>query len=422
VKQKRFLDVFLILLLFFRNRRCELRSSRFSMKKNSHQTSPAEQGHSSDEGKMLRKNRTHENHYKPYEGETKGFLDQSSNLLFFNQHQHQSHVQTEISTICLLGSHISSRILDICTSANHQSIVLNKEERSRFQFLKDTINLILHYISLQNDENKECESFLLFLQAIIARMSELNKMAEKIYNFQCALTPNFDIFELTLRNYYQEMRTLFPLDKSPKNFPPSSLIEDSKAREAWESVFGSSLYFVSFSDFLQMLITQQIIDPNARNFELFQMYLRYFINFPANDLITPYKWNWLVRLFGPCDSFFLNFTRIATGTGFLGLTNRIQAYEILTLSHQPRCYLIRMSRTEPQFLAFSYRNSSGHIGHQINKDPTTGLPIPIDQFVQSKFANFTLVSKSLDVDRILNASTFSEPLLEYASFPSGYVI
>jgi hypothetical protein len=63
--------------------------------------------------------------------------------------------------------------------------------------------------------------------------------------------------------------------------------------------------------------------PEAKD-ESFQEHLHYFLNFPADDMLTVYKWNLLLRLFGPYDQFTYNFRTLVLERGFLGLINRIK--------------------------------------------------------------------------------------------------
>jgi hypothetical protein len=251
-----------------------------------------------------------------------------------------------------------------------------------------------------------------FASSIIRQLAELEIVLERVCRLRTALTVNFDIFEHTLKMKLQEISSLFPLGKEIR---PSEVIQDSTARNVWDSHFVGR-YHVTFSEFVRMLMENKLVNMSDSEFFRFERYLRYFLDFPQEDMVSPYKWNWLIRTFGPCKDFYANFIRIATGKGFVGLMNRIQAYEILTLSHRSKVYLIRMSRTEPEYLAFSYRNSEGHIGHQINKDPESSLPIPVDLFIQTKFHNYEPVDRFVDIQRVLE----TENLHEYATFPRQY--
>jgi len=252
-------------------------------------------------------------------------------------------------------------------------------------------------------------------------MKEISEILKRIKSKDSVITENFDIFELKLRSYLNEIKAMYPIGETEVvSSSPSLIISDLNARKLWEQSFGKHTHGVSYAQFLEMLQSANLIPSGNKRFLLF---LEYFVNFPSDDYVTTYQWDSLIRLFGPFPTFSLTFSEIIAGRGFLGLVNRIKAYEILTMVHQPNCLLIRLSRTEPEFLAFSYKNADGQILHQINKDRKTGLPIPISKFIKSKFSGFTLVNKSVDVEQILG--TMNEPklsLFQYASAKSEYIL
>jgi len=81
-----------------------------------------------------------------------------------------------------------------------------------------------------------------------------------------------------------------------------------------------------------------------------------------------------------------------------------------------KCVLIRFSRTEPEFLAFSFKDSDkGVIYHQLNKNSQNQI-IPVEQFLQTNFKGFTLVNQKINVDAILG-----RPTVNYAETLSGYI-
>jgi hypothetical protein len=68
-----------------------------------------------------------------------------------------------------------------------------------------------------------------------------------------AVTENFDVFELTLRRYLEQSNRLFPLegDDRDRPDPPSSCIEDKKARQVWDRNIGADVYFTTFATFIK---------------------------------------------------------------------------------------------------------------------------------------------------------------------------
>jgi hypothetical protein len=277
------------------------------------------------------------------------------------------------------------------------------------------VDLIVSFASSQREEVKSLPAFQTLFQTLTSRMVDVSQMLEKIERMESTITENFDIFELKLRSYLEELRALFPLNSSP--YSPLSVITDEGARLVWARNFGESP-FVSFEKFVHMLEGERVI-PRGASEDRMGMFLRYFVNFPIDDAVTTFKWNQLVRLFGPLDHFANNFQQLVTGRGFLGLINRIQAYEILTVTHQPRTLLIRASRTEPQFLAFSYKDSEGKIAHRLNKD-RHGRLVPVEEFMRTRFAGYELVGQGLNLEKIFGVEKYSDPLSRYASESGGY--
>jgi CBL proto-oncogene N-terminus, EF hand-like domain len=336
---------------------------------------------------------------------------------------------TVTSSALETGQRIVAFILELCSSADKRGAsqqFLTRENRARLTFLKDTLDLILAYVSKQRTSVTSTSAYQQILRALSEQLEQTLTMVTRVVRKKSTITPNFDIFELTLRRYLEQLRKMFPLSAPAAPPPrvlsaPSALIRDAKAREVWEDAFGSHCHHVTFNRFLDEIVEQRLLQSKGwTESESFVQFLRYFIHFPADNVVTTYKWDTLMRLFGPYDSFVVNFGSVALGRGFLGLTNRIKAYEILTMKHARRCLLIRFSRTEPAFLAFSYKNSRGEIGHQINRD-SKGRPIPVEKFMRQRFPNYTLVSERLDVATILGAS-YSTTLCDYANTAAGYIV
>ena len=318
-----------------------------------------------------------------------------------------------------VASALSASLLQICTSANRGVRRIKREDRCRLQFLNETVGLIVSYSSNQREEIKDLSTFQELFGVITSRMADILKMMKRIEKMESTITNNFDIFELKLRGYLEELKALFPLEGPPQ--PPLSLIADTESRFVWAKAFGENMPFVTFDKFLGMLEAERIFERTSELYPRAVSYLRYFVSFPSDDLITTFKWNQLTRLFGPFDNFVYNFQQIVTGRGFLGLINRIQAYEILTMAYRPCTLLIRASRTEPQFLAFSYKDKDGKIAHRLNKD-RNGQLVPVEELIRSKFPGYELVDNRIDIEKILGVESHPDPLSHYASESSGYFL
>jgi hypothetical protein len=312
---------------------------------------------------------------------------------------------------------ISSTILEIYIQSDQGSRSLKKEDRRRLQFLFDTVDKIIFYFSSQKNEVKNLTPFYDIFSILVIRMKEVLKMLDGIKMVDVAITSNFDIFELKLLGYLDELNGLFPLEGPTPS--PLDVISDPLLRDIWKSYFGE-VHFINFEKFLYMLDSEGIVPRESESYETIVKYLRYFLNFPSDDVITTFKFNHFSRLFGP-DNFSDNFQRIVSTRGFLGLINRIQAYEILK-ERYPYSLLIRVSRTEPLFFAFSYKNKDGKLYHRINKS-SNGNMIPVDEFINSKFAGYLLVNEQMDLDRVLAVEEHESSdctLSKYAIATGGY--
>ncbi len=316
-------------------------------------------------------------------------------LEFFNK------INTMLNTIRDIHRLCNSRILKLC-----------KESICRLQFLEETITLLTAHVSTQPNEIKNCVIFQRFIELVTNRLLVLSEILEKIALGTNTITNNFDIFELKLRWYWIEMEKMFPSNEHSSSsllYSPLNLIEDLSARSAWRKSFGILCFYVTFDDFIEMLESHQFhITRSLRS------HLKYFLNFPEDDLITPVKFNFIVNIIGSFDETFTEkFEERLSGDGFLGLINRIQASEIL-LSLPNRSFLIRTSRTDPQFLAFSYKNSNGEIKHRLNQDKEKKL-IPIESFIAQNFPGYTFVDIKLDIEKMEHIK-----LSDYAESAEGY--
>lgn len=308
------------------------------------------------------------------------------------------------------------------SSVGDSSTHLSRENRARLTFLKDTVDLFQEYLKNQSSENMRNHAYITLLNIVSDQLEQTLHMITRIVEGTTSITSNFDIFELTLRRSYSQLTQMFPPLGQPAAVSecPSLLIHDPKARKLWEDAFGPFCSLVTFDTFLKEIVVARILQGRKwENDDHFQQSLRYFLNFPVDNVVTTYKWHTLIQLFGPFDQFVTNFCQYGLGQGFLGLTNRINAFEILSIKKESRIFLIRLSRTEPNFLAFSYKNSRGEIGHQVNKGKD-GQPIPILQFLQQRFPGYSLVPERLDLASILGKANSS--LCEYADGLKDYIL
>jgi hypothetical protein len=84
-------------------------------------------------------------------------------------------------------------------------------------------------------------------------------------------------------------------------------------------------------------------------------------------------------LFGPSLGVMQSNIKLhAYGPGFAGIINRIRAKQLLTdhwRKHGQAWFLIRLSRTEPDFLVFSTIDREGKVTHSLFKKNTIGAKV-----------------------------------------------
>jgi len=302
-------------------------------------------------------------------------------------------------------------------------IFLDKEDKIKLLYLLQTLEISNNFLK-EVEFNKEYYSTFLSIEiSVIETFFSIQSLIienilETLNFVQLGgkLTNNFDILELKLRSNFEETRAIFL--KENLMIHVENHIEDNQARKNWVDYFGMNVHIVQFNDFLDFLAKQNILNKDAEDYEKKINYFKYFLNFPSIDVVTPYKWNLLIKFFGPYEFFSYNFFKIMNENGFLGLINRIQASEILK-SSPSKSLLIRISRTESQLLAFSYKNSKGIIGHKLNKCSKTNKIVPIYKFIEENFKDYKLVPFTLCPELIFNnLEDFS--LSDYAINDNGY--
>jgi F-box-like/CBL proto-oncogene N-terminus, EF hand-like domain len=200
----------------------------------------------------------------------------------------------------------------------------------------------------------EARTFLLSLRSPLATLGD-----------------HFDSFDLTVRRHVAQLNSMFPRGNLLE--APSSMIDDSDARQLWLDTFGERCYSVSFDVFYERVIVALFSASSLQNAQLRQC-LAYFVNFPRDDIISVYKFQLLIRLFGPLQLFADTFERTVLGAGFLGAINRIRAEELLQRwqrRRSPPLYLLRFSRTAINYLVISHIADidAGTVVHRlINRD------------------------------------------------------
>ncbi len=310
---------------------------------------------------------------------------------------------------------IISLICQVTTSMEQGVLSCNSNDRARIRFLWDTVLKISSHVSAQSKERRDSILFKVLLKIINKRMLDIETVLKKIQDGKLWFTANFDMLEMVMRGHLEELVALFP--NGYETPCPIDIIEDEDAATLWVYQFGVDTYYVEFDTIVQKLGDMGFITSTKK----MTPYLRYFLDFPGDNIVTIFKWNQLIRLFGPLMQFNANFELVTMGMGFMGMTNRIHAHELLRGMPGEKLFLTRMSRTEPSFFAFSYKNSQGMICHRVNKN-TNGDIVPIMEFIQKTFPTYSCVNKKLDIESLTNHRSGFITLIDYISEDRGYIV
>ena len=133
------------------------------------------------------------------------------------------------------------------------------------------------------------------------RHQPLEDMVRSIEMGRVQVTDNFDIFELTLRRYHQQVcikfnfqvLAMFPTGIRETRTQYVEVIQDPNARQLWKNSVGMEPV-CSFDQFTQIM-RRTFPDLDSCPDQVF----RYFVDFPSDKMVTTYKWSLLIRLFGP---------------------------------------------------------------------------------------------------------------------------
>jgi len=274
--------------------------------------------------------------------------------------------------------------------------------KSRFQFLETTLRLINKWELPVYPESKIWRLLCIELRQ---RLEETLEILILVEGGKFMVNENFDVFELGLRRYYQNISFLQKIKVANRS---SDLISDVEGRQMWRKHFGENTVFVSWKLFKMTIYSNR--PKNLRRA------VKFLINFPADNLITIYKFDLLCRHFGPYPQLDRNINLYALGPGFAGLINRIHAKQLL-YDHWKKnrgkgYYLIRLSRTEPEYIVFSVISREGVCSHTLNKNMTIREKI---------LRSFSGGSYGCLPVRLSNEVYNNEELSSYAGYHSGYV-
>lgn len=303
----------------------------------------------------------------------------------------------------------------------------NKDAVERLNLLGQTICDISCYIVNSNKTNcwikySEKSVFIILLESLQKQLNDVYETLVQIHECVTHVTVNFDIFELSLRKLYYEMRTLFPIKIQNYTDNFASHIRDEESRMVWETTFGKNCAAVSINVFFEQVVHSWKNGTNV----LFKKYLEHLFNFPRDDIITVFRFHTMACLYGPYNKIPENFNRFVMkeNSGFVGLMNTVGAEQLLTQllpSLEHNTVLIRFSRREPEMFAFTSVNITTRRFEHRRNITTSGKIIPIDEYISLYFPGYVIAKLDLDPEcvHIKNTATFSR--VKTYMIHSGYI-
>lgn len=285
------------------------------------------------------------------------------------------HVDIEIVLIrkslyecSIISSHILKKLEHI-RSMGHDG-----GTRTRFSYLEKTITDSMIYFNFQLESETwksyaEKNVMIGLIETYLRQLSEIEIVLDNFIAGTYKMTVNFDILEISIRRINTETGRLFPMDERKYDIIFSNHIKDVFARDVWNEVFGEKCAGVSFFRFNEKIMGTWDLDDDK--IQMMQKCVSHLFNIPHNNIMTVYKFNSLVQLYGPYNKIAENIHKfvLTPECGFGGLLNTIGATEILKYA-QPfsskLLILIRFSRCDPELFSFSYINSEGLVEHVRN--------------------------------------------------------
>lgn len=315
-----------------------------------------------------------------------------------------------------LASHIINDYINEKIRISLEIGYSNKDSTDRLNLLGQTICDVSCYITTLLKtrcwvEYNEKKVFIILLESLHKQLNDVCETLTQINECTKNVTVNFDIFELSLRRLYYEMKMLFPIKKQNYTDNFALHIRDEESRLIWETTFGKNRAAVSINDFFGQIVHtwENGTDPT------FKKYLEHLFNFPKDDIISVFRFHTMACLYGPYHKISENFYRyvMKENSGFVGLMNTVGAERLLTdllPSLERSTVLIRFSRREPEMFAFTSINiASGRVDHRRNIT-AAGRVVPIGEYIATYFPGYAIAKLDLDPEcvHIKNTATFSK--------------
>ena len=340
---------------------------------------------------------------------------------------------------------------------------LSNKSRERLDFLFGTLKLLQEFTQLQIKEQywthmPDTSLTTRLIVHTVTQLMETSDMLTHLETRQMKMTVNFDIYELILRRYYEEVKTMLPLqhpsvpstedsrstildpagtdDPSAVVSTPMDVCEDPVVLDEsvmccdqevddprlsvitnpedlafWRQHVGNACH-CSFDHFCQ------ILSSNFKTPRYFQSYFSYLFDFTEDKLMTTYRYQSFVNMFGPIQFAIECFRTYVLGNGFVGLVNMVKSEEIMReLRPKVNTVLIRFSRQKTLLLAFTaYDSQTRTIEHRRNVDPN-GKVIPIATFLKEQYPGYLLAEV-----RIPDMATKMNSTFNYASSADPYLM
>lgn len=296
----------------------------------------------------------------------------------------------------------------------------------RLDFLRGTCMLLFGYLSEQLEKHNWINTpshwvFYTLLKNTHRQIVDVNRMLGDLNTGLFSITVNFDIFDMALRKYYEELSVMVPIE-IPAIISPTETVKrvlddnvTTRLSDCWNRHFDGKL-IVPFDEFIGKIIVE--LSPEDAHDERCVRYLSHLFNFPRDNVFSVYRFRIFVSLFGPLESAVTNFKKFTLSHGFVGAINMIKAEEILIqLLPQLRrsTVLIRFSRRQPEFLAFtSIDVRTGKVEHRRNVN-TAGKVVPIAQYLARAFPGYDLIRMGID-----EMATHIDTTFKFARYNSPY--
>merc|ERR1712159_274474 len=123
----------------------------------------------------------------------------------------------------------------------------SSKTQQRLDFLQETLLLLNRW---QLPVLPQVREWRLLCEQVHKVLVETEDVLTLMQRREYVANENFDVFELSLRRYYQSLDVLGACRASPSGRGAvMNLLSDARARQAWQEAFGERVLGVSWTDF-----------------------------------------------------------------------------------------------------------------------------------------------------------------------------